>query len=187
MFMCRMWTESYRETRSSEWGNFSANIRCRSSAEFPGATHRLGSVPAASWSLTSKRHQCVKTHPLLMSTGVWSPFPLGPDLLTLFRGTLKWKRLHLCETLSWILHQASVYRGSKESFTSCAACSTCPHLHRPFWCCIVCGYFHNWVCRDPQLCELELHTQNFIFCISECSFRCSGSFGASHHMGNCVG
>lgn len=95
MFMRRKRKESYRETRSSEWGNFSADIRRGSSAEFPGATHRLGSLPAASWSLTSKRHHCVKTHPILslISTGVWSLIPLGPDLLlTLFRGTLKWKK-----------------------------------------------------------------------------------------------
>lgn len=144
MFTRRKQTESYGETRSSEWGNFSADIRCRSSAKFPGATHRLGSLPAASWSLTSKRHRCMKTHPLLMSTGVWSMIPLGPDLLpTLFRGTLKWKGLHLCETSSWILHQTLVYWRRKESFTSCTPCSTCPHLHWPFWCCIIHRYFRE--------------------------------------------
>lgn len=188
MFMRRKWRESYRETGSSEWGNFSADIRCRSSAEFPGTAHRLGSLPAASWSLTSKRHRCVKMHPFLMSTGVWSPIPLGPYLLlTLFRGNVKLKRLLLCETGSWSPHQALVSQGSKESLTSCTPRSTCPHSHRLLWCCIIRGYFHNWVCRDPLLCKLKLHSQNFIFHISKCSFRCSGSFGANHHVGSCVG
>lgn len=105
-------------------GAVSQLTRCRSSAELPGATHRVGSLPAASWSLTSQRHQCVKT---LISTETWSPIPLGPHfLLTLFRGTLTWKMLHLCETHSGSHHQASLYWGSKESFTSCTPFSTWP-------------------------------------------------------------
>lgn len=166
-------------------GAISQPTRCGSSAEFPGATRRVGSLPAASWSLTSQRHQCVKT---LISTGIWSPFPLGPPLLTLFRGTLKWKMLRSCETHSWSHHQASVYWGSKESFTSCTPSSTWPPICIGlFQCCIIHSNFHNWVCRDFQLHELKFRSQNFIFHGSECSFRCPGSFGASYHMRNCVG
>lgn len=43
--------------------------RCGSSAEFPGPANGLGSFPAALWASTSKRHQCVKTHPLLVPKG----------------------------------------------------------------------------------------------------------------------
>lgn len=50
-----------------------------------------GSLPAASWSLTSKRHQHVKIHPLPMPTGVQSSIPLAADLLLMF-GRGRWNR-----------------------------------------------------------------------------------------------
>jgi len=93
MFMRRKRTESCGETRSSELGNFSGDMRGRSSAEFPGTAHKARKSPCCVLVLNlNKTPVCENASPpdVYRSDLQMSLIPLGPDLLlTLFRGTLK--------------------------------------------------------------------------------------------------